>query len=237
MAVGGPMSRDTSTDGFGRSRSSHFFVFDASRPENFLPIPGARNGFTGSRQYVVYLRDTSCCQILDEYLPAFWFENEKYNHAWQLIFAHEGLRPNSVVNGQERKLCQLCINFVSLALQPPLPSLLSHVFPIISFLCLFFPSMPMLIWFSTLLLHLVLLLCTLQCFTFLPPSTPHLPRCQLPLLHFALPDLTCHCYCQVSRSFSKRTSKIHTDLLWMLCSLLIWVFSWHLVLYLLGCYV
>lgn len=48
------MSSDTSRDGVGRSRSSHFFDFDANMPENFLPITGARNGFTGSRQYVTY---------------------------------------------------------------------------------------------------------------------------------------------------------------------------------------
>lgn len=69
-AVGGPMSSGTSKDGFGRSRRSHLFVFDANKLENFLPVTGARNGFIGSRQYVVYLRDTRSCQVLDEYLPA-----------------------------------------------------------------------------------------------------------------------------------------------------------------------
>lgn len=63
------MSSDTPRVVFGR-RSSHFFDFEASRPEDFLPVTGARNGFIGSRQRVVYLRDTSHCQVLAEFLLA-----------------------------------------------------------------------------------------------------------------------------------------------------------------------
>jgi len=61
---------DTPRDVFGRRSCSHFFDLDVNRTEDFLPITAARNGFTGSRHYVVYLRDTNHCHILAELLPA-----------------------------------------------------------------------------------------------------------------------------------------------------------------------
>lgn len=87
------MSSDTPRDVFGR-RNSHFFDFEANRPEDFLLITGARNGFIGSRQCVVCLRDTSHCQVQAEFLLAPIKSNLRMKnitwHAWQV--SHSQLR-------------------------------------------------------------------------------------------------------------------------------------------------